>query len=81
MSLQGAAPLLSQLLRGERAAAPRISAGCGSLLAGMVLERCPCVLGRGDSAWVLVLALDTLLACAESGVTLSGLAKPGSNQC
>lgn len=39
------------------------------------------VLGGGGSGRVLALAPDALLACADSAVTLSGLAKPGSNQC
>jgi len=36
--------------------------------------------GRGRGNWVLALALALLLACATSGVALSGFAKPGSNQ-
>lgn len=70
VSLQGTVPLLSQLLRVRRAGA---GLGVRSLSPGNGV--CVCW-GGGDSGRVLVLALDMLLACAESGVTLSGLANP-----
>lgn len=71
VSLQGTAPLLSQLLRVGRAAAPRSSAGCEKREASRLGMVSVCageeVTGAGCLRW-----LRTLLACAESGVTLSG---------